>query len=174
MAWFNISSCGPKKHNIAITYSKIPLLIALHLLYGLIVAVSATALTLVYFFAGYFILWFLFQFSAQHHLFLQLYVFCHLKSQWLYPSLIKQSFEISASGELNQLLVGNFNQGYSGIKKYQIKANSLIYWWGVLFCLKDKQTSHKVAWFVFKDSVSDEDYRRLTRIVKQVQQANVH
>lgn len=173
MTWFNISSCALEKHNISITHSKIPLLVAVHLLYGLIVAVSTTALTLPFFIFGYFLFWFLFHISYQYHLFVKLYFFCHLKSQWLYPSLIRQSFEISATGELTQVLVGSSNKKHSGIRKHQVLADSLIYWWGVLFLVQDKQTNHKMAWFVFKDSVSDEDYRRLTRIVKQIQQANV-
>ncbi|GLX81421.1 protein YgfX [Thalassotalea eurytherma] len=173
MTWLNISSCALEKHNISITYSKIPLLVALHLLYGLIVAVSTTAQTLPFFIFGYFLCWFLFHITYQYHLFLKLYVFCHLKSQWLYPSLINQAFVISATGELTQVLVGSLKKEDAGMRKHQVLADSLIYWWGVLFLVQDKQTNHKVAWFVFKDSVSDDDYRRLTRIVKQIQQANV-
>ncbi|QOL25589.1 hypothetical protein LP316_15040 [Thalassotalea sp. LPB0316] len=74
-------------------------------------------------------------------------------------------FQLSALGKLSFV-----DQQRHNLVEGQIISSSLVMWWGVKLVWQEQKNNQQITWFIYRDSLADDDFRRLARTVYQVKQ----
>jgi len=160
MTWFNISSIELKSHNLTIRHSNFPLLACLHILYGIVVFSFFTPKTFIYYLIVYVVLVALWQYLACWSWTTK---FAIWTQKLIGDERIASQFQLFENGAISF-----YEKSNDSITTGELNSTSLVFWFGARMCWQEQKTKQKYAWFIFKDSMSDVDYRRLIRIMNQL------